>query len=503
MTDRPPHADQAATPPGRRPPTDPAQRPGQSVRRVAAVSAGAVGARQAVQLVFGLALARTIGPDAFAVVAAAGIYVILCALVLDQGLSSALVQAPTLTRSAPGALVTVNLLASCLLAGLTWVTAPAVADFFQVPDLRTVLRLLGFALLLKAAAIAPRAMLSRTLRFSPLARADVLAAVGGGAAGFTALAAGAGYFSFVVQVVVTDALVTVLLAVSARGPVPNLRLRDVRPLVPFGARILATNTLAFVSSNADGILVGRFLGAHALGLYSVAFRVLVVPVVLLGQTVHRVLFPVFSRSAGDPARTARALLLGTQLLALSAVPLMAWTACVAPTAVHLALGPRWSDAALLVSVLAVAGARESIFFITPALMRGLGQAGMNLRFQVLSTTMQVAGVAAGLPFGVTGVAVGYTVAGFALTPVLMGAQRRLAGVTTRQQLAAILPAVHASCWAAAAFLAVSVGLGGSARAAATGTVVFAVILATVLGTVHRRWLQAAVSVLRRGSLAVL
>ena len=470
------------------------------MRGAVAATFTSVAIRQGAQIVFGLLLARVVGPDQYAVVAAASIYVVFAALVMDQGLSAALVQKPVLPPAAPGALATINLLVGGALAVATWLAAPALASALNIPDLTFVLRVLGAALLLKAATVMPRAMLARRLRFSALATLDVVATGAGAVTGVLVLAAGAGTWAYIAYIVTTDVAAAVLLTTRAQAPRPNWDLAAARDLLPFGSRVLVTNALAFVSSNADGLLIARYLGARDLALYSIAFRVLVVPVVLLGQTVNRVLFPVISRAAGDPRLVAETVLAATKLLAAAAIPLMAWVACMAPTLTPLILGPAWSPAVPLVSVLAVAGARESVFFLTPALLRGMGRSGLNLRFQLLSTIVQVIGVVAGLPFGTLGVAVGYTVAGFVLTPVIMALQRRVAGVSCRQQVAAFMPAVHASGWAVAAFLASSSALGGGLVASLAGSGAFASALVAVLALAHRRWLLSGLAMLRRTPL---
>lgn len=448
-------------------------------------SALAVGAKQVIQLAFGLVLARVLGPQHYGILAEATVYVTLTALILDQGMSSSLVQCKVVPPGAPAALATVNLLSGALLATLTWVAAPVVAAFFDTPELTAVLRLLGLGLLLKALAITPRALLSRHLRFTELARADVVGSVAGAAAGLVALGVGADHYALVVQVVVTDLVTLTAIRQVLAATRPSWRLSPLRELLPFGVKVFGVNVLAYCSANADSVLIGRFLGAADLGFYSIAYRVLVIPVLLLGQTMNRVLFPLFSRIAGDRDEVARILIAATEALAVIAIPTMSLIACAAPDLVMLGLGPEWSPAAVLVSVLALAGARESIFFISAALMRGLDHAGMNLRFQVVSTGVQLAGVVIGLQFGVRGVAVGYAVAGLVLSPMLLSIQRRLSGVTSRQQWAAIWPALHVSAWASLGYQTVAWTLSSRAQTLLLGSAVFAIVLLTLLTLVHR------------------
>jgi PST family polysaccharide transporter len=272
--------------------------------------------------------------------------------------------------------------------------------------------------------------------------------------------------------------------------VPSLRLAAFAPLVPFGARVFATNGIAYLSRNTDNVLVGRFLGVTALSYYSMGYRVLVIPVQLIGQSVNRVMYPVFSRSADRREVLAEQLTKATELLAAAVIPAMGLLACASPQVIVVLLGERWLPAAPLMTVLAVAGARETLFYLTPALIRATGRAGLGLRFELLSTAVQVAGIVVGLLFGVLGVATGYAVAGFALTPLLLLLQRRLTGVAIRSQLRAILPPLHATAWAVAAYLLLSGALSGLPAAATlvAGGIVYAAVTVAVLLLAHRAWL---------------
>lgn len=441
----------------------------------------AVLSRQGLQILSALVLARILGPSSYGIISAASIYVTFASLLLDQGLSAALIQRPTLTRHMPGAATTLNVGMSAGLAVATWFLAPALADFFHAPELATVLLLLGAGLPLKALAITPRAMLSRQLRFVGIAWADIVGAVCGAVAGILAAFLGASYFAIVYQVIATDLLVAVLVLVAARGPAPNFHFKSLGPLLSFSLNVLATNFLAYFSRNIDNILVGRFLGLTALSLYGMAYRILVVPVQLLGQTVNRVMFPAFSRMAHDRQLVAENLLKSTRILAFAVIPVMSLVAVAAPELVHVVLGSEWLPAAPLITVLAIGGARETIFYITPTLMKGMGHAKLNFGYEILAGLVQVGGIVIGLQFGILGVALGLTTAGFLLAPLLLTLQKRMCGISIRSQLGALLPATHASLWGAGAYFATALlelpdllvlVLGGLAFAAAAILVLF-------------------------------
>lgn len=459
-------------------------------------SFAAVLGRQVPQFAAALVLARILGPESYGVVSAATVYVTLTTLLLDQGLAAALVQRPTMDRDLPGAVATVNLVSAAVLAGATWLLAPAVAVFFSAAILAPLLQVLGLGLLLKGLAVTPRALQQRRLAFARIGAADIAGGVLGAAAGISAAVLGADIWAMAVQVLVTDVVIGGVLLSLTRGAAPHLRLRRLRAILPFSLRIFGSNGLAYLSRNADNILIGRFLGLGSLSIYAMAYRVMIIPVQMIGQTVNRASFPLLSRLSDQPERMARATLTALELLAFASVPAMGLVSVAAPELVELVLGPQWRATAPVLTVLALAGARETVCSAVGSVMRAKGAGKIIVRYEWLAAAIQLAGIGIGLQFGVLGVAIGVTVAGFALMPVLLALQRHLTGVPIRAQLGCLVAPVHASLWGAGGYLAVRALGGDPLLTVLAGGFGYAAVVMSVLWIAHRRTLRRALSTMR-------
>jgi PST family polysaccharide transporter len=301
----------------------------------------------------------------------------------------------------------------------------------------------------------------------------------------------------------TDTVIAVMMLwASRRAAVPNLHLGELREILPFSLKIFGSNALAFLSRNTDNILIGRFLGVGALSLYSMSYRVLVIPVQMIGQTVNRVVFPIFARLQDRVDLVARGLLRAMDVLALAAIAPMVLVSVAAPELIELVLGREWAPAAPILTVLAIAGAKETVFYVTGPLMRAMGAGNLIVRYEVLATVVQVGGIVAGLNFGVLGVAWGWLAAGFALMPVQLLIQRRMCGVRLGEQLGRILPHAHASAWGAAAYLGVRWAGGSELVTLLAGALAYALVVLVVLRLAHHkalaRSLAAAAEILKVG-----
>lgn len=408
--------------------------------------------RQGLIMIFSLVLARLLGPGAYGVIAQASIYISLTTLILDQGLTAALVSRRSVSREAAAAASTVNVVLGISVAVVTILIARALADFFRTPSLQPVLWVLGAALILKALAIVPRMLLTRSMSFRAIAISDVGGALIGGLAGIIGALSGLDYWALVLQLVLSDCFAAVVLVVSARPPWPGLRFSAIRGDASFSGRVFVGNLVSFSSRNVDNILIGRVFGANDLAYYSLSYRVLLTPVQMIGQVVTRVLFPAISRVRDDLTAVQTLIVRSTGTISSIAFPLMGFVAVSAVESVNVFLGAEWAPAIVVLQVLAVTGARQAVTAINAPVLLGLGLSKVHLRFNLVAAFVQIAGMILGLPWGIYGVAVGYTVAGIMLTPIIFWLQSKYAALSWARQIASFVPPLVGTLMAVLVYL---------------------------------------------------
>jgi O-antigen/teichoic acid export membrane protein len=410
--------------------------------------------RESMRLVFTAVLARLLGPLPFGIVAQATVYIAVMTIVLDQGLASALIQKEVLGPKLVRAVTSLNLLLGLLLGFTTFVIAPLWSDLFKTPELVSVLGVLGAALLLKAAAITPRAMLSRGMRFSEVARADVYSAVAGGVIGIVAATVGLSYWALVVQSVATDLILLVLLSCAFGFCLPSFDLRPVKTVMSYSTRSFAANFINTIGRNVANGLVG-LLGAQSLAYYALGNRVLMLPVQLAGRSIATVLLSSFSRRGNDGYAVGQDVTRVTRVLAIFMIPMMGLLAVSSPQLVLFVFGSRWSPAAPIISVLALVGACQGTYTASPSALLSLGRADVHLRYCWLTNGVSIVGIVIGLRFGLFWVAVGYAVAACLVLPPLWFLQRRYLGISILTQFRTVGAAVHVTAWMAGSYILVT------------------------------------------------
>ncbi|MEX5259346.1 lipopolysaccharide biosynthesis protein [Kocuria sp. CPCC 205263] len=459
---------------------------GRPLKKSVAWNGASLIGRQIFLLGFSVVLARLLGPEAYGLVAQASVYIAFAILILDQGLTAALVSSSRVTIDTVRAAAGLNIVLSLVLFAVTFAVAPATAAFFNTPELELVLKVLGGGLVLKGLAIVPRMVLMRSFAFKPIAIADVLGALLGGLAGLAAAFGGLGYWSIVIQVIANDFVVAIMLMGAARFFRPSMRFSHLKQIFGFGSRVFLGNVVSVTSRNVDNLLVGKFYGAADLALYSLAYRVLLTPVQMVGQMVSRVLFPAIASHKANLPEVSRLTLRSMSAISLITFPLMTFVAISGEDAVLVFLGSSWLGAVPVLQILALTGARQSVTSIHAPLLLGMGKSQTHLRFNLIAAAVQIGGIVAGLSWGMVGVAWGYTIAGLVLTPYIAYLHKATARTSYKSMLGSLVPAISLSAWVAAPYaMLMIVPLPPFARLVCGG-LLGCVVMVVVLRFLHRK-----------------
>jgi PST family polysaccharide transporter len=323
------------------------------------------------------------------------------------------------------------------------------------------------------------------MRFRSLGTAEIAATFVSGTLGVVAAVNGAGYWALVIQTLTFDGLYVAMVLTMTGWPELTWSAIAARRLWSFGSRVMGADLVNYVSDNADKFLIARFLGATPLAFYTLAYRVIVLPVQLLAQS-GRVILPTFSRLQDDRERLARALLSASETLAFVICPAMTLTILCAPIGVPLVFGEAWEPAVVPLQLLAATTVQYVLSMLTGPVVLAVGRVSLEFRWSLVTMVVAVVSFAIGIHWGIVGVAASYLVLALTLNPIRFLIIQRLVPISARGYLRALAPAVGCSAalcgaWlvAAAALREVTGGFGLLAGASVTGLVA-CVVAARVL-----------------------
>lgn len=370
-------------------------------------------------------LARILAPADYGVVAMATAVVGLAWLFQDLGLSQATVQASAVDHGQVTAAFWIGTAFSALVTVVVALSAGAVAAFYEEPSVAPVMGALAVTCLLAGLGAQHRALLTRELRLTVVSLIALLAAVLALVAGVALAAAGAGYWALAAMYVASSACTTTgyWIAHPWRPSWPA-RVAGLRPLLRFGGALSVFNVLNYFARNLDNVLIGRFWGSEALGLYSRAYAVMLLPLNQFHAPVSSVTIPALSRLQDDPVMFRRVFLKALSAVAFASIPVFLAVAVLSGDIVELLFGSRWREAAPIVTALALAGVVQPLTSATGWLYVALGRAARMAKWGGVFASVLALSFVLGLPWGPLGVAIGYAVGMYVVAlPAIVAACR--------------------------------------------------------------------------------
>ena len=429
-------------------------------------------------------LARILAPDEYGLAGMALVFGSFVLIFADLALGQAIVQRRSLSivDKATAFWISIAAGAAFTLAGIA-LSGP-IASFFGESELRPMIAVLSLSFLLSSIGTTQSALLVREMAFRGLEIREIVATASGAAVAIAVALAGKGAWAIIAQQLTVSIASTVLVwHYSPWRPSARFSRESLRAFAGFSANMLGTNTLSQLRSTTDNALIGRFLGAASLGVYALAYNMILVPFNRIAIPIAQVLFPAMSRIQDEPTRMAEYWRRSIQMLAAFAMPALVGLILVAPDFVAVALGSKWSEAVPVIRLLGVVGLLQTLQFLNPIVLQALDRTSLLFRWTLFSYVCAVAAFVVGLQWGIVGVAAAFAASAAVTEPTYAWLTGRLLGVSLLQLARDLAGIAQATAAMAAAvlltrMLLLETGAGAAVRLAVeigVGTLVFATV----------------------------
>ncbi len=355
-------------------------------------------------------LARLLDPKDFGLVGMVTAVIGVFNLFRDFGLSAAAVQRnTTVTREQASTLFWVNILVGAILGLLSFAIAPFAVLFYHETRLFGITAALASGFLFNAAGVQHSAMLEREMRFTTLSVIDIISLLTSVLVGIGMALHGYGYWALVATTTVAPLVYTVCVwLTTAWVPGRPHRRVGVRSMMRFGGTLTLNGLVMYIATNFEKVLLGRFWGAEAIGVYGRAYQLVNMPNDNLNSAASGVAFAALSRLQDDPPRFRSYFLKGYALVLSLTVPVTVACALFAKDMISVFLGPKWQSAVTVVSLLAPTTLAFATINPLGWLLMSLGLVGRGLRMALVFAPIMIAGYLIGLPYGPRGVAFAYS-----------------------------------------------------------------------------------------------
>jgi len=367
--------------------------------------------KQLIQLITSIFIARLLSPSDFGLIGMANIIIGFVGIFQDLGTASAIIQQKKLSDKLLYSIFWLNTGLGIVVTIILILIAPLIGLFYNQPTVTLLVRVLAISFLLSSLSIIQKSLLERSLKFNTIAKIEISASFIGAVVGISLAIYGAKVWALVAQTLSIVIVTTFFLWIATRWhPKFLFSWLEIKSVRDYSLNIAGFNIFNYFIRNADYLLIGRFLGADALGYYTLAYRIMLYPIQNIAWSILRVSFPIFSQMQDDNARFRYAYLRVIQMIALVTFPLMIGLWGLAEPFVLTVFKSQWSPVISLILILAPVGLWQSIGTTVGTIYQAKDRTDWMFKWGIFSGIIVVLSFVIGLQWGINGVAIFYALA---------------------------------------------------------------------------------------------
>ncbi|HAS8519794.1 TPA: lipopolysaccharide biosynthesis protein [Vibrio vulnificus] len=368
---------------------------------------------QCMQLAITLFLARLLGPNSFGLVGMLAVFIAIANVFVDSGFTSALIRKPDLYESDLVTAFYYNIGIASLCYSALYVSAPAIAQFYQQAELQSLLRVLGISVLINSFTLIPRVKLNVAMDFKTQAKISVISVVISGSVAIVLAMYGFGVWALVFHTLINASCAALLFYLFMPWlPNGNISKASFNYLFGYGSKLLLSGLLDVIYNNLCQIIIGKKFSPAVVGQFTQAYQLASVPASTLTSIIQRVTFPMFSQMQSNNDTMEEAYRQTLRMSAMVIFPLIIGLGLIAKPLLMNLLGSQWQSSTTLLSVLCVGYMLYPIHAVNLNLLQVTGRSDLFLKLEVFKKVIGLGVLLICIPYGVLAICIGLTVTSY-------------------------------------------------------------------------------------------
>jgi O-antigen/teichoic acid export membrane protein len=429
-----------------------------------------------------LILARLLIPEQFGLVGYCTTAIQYFDIMNSAGINNSLLARKDKIEEAANSALVINIIMGVFSIGLSWFIAPLLADFFKAEEVTGLFRLLSVVLLINGLGLVPGTLLQRNLQFRTMSVPYIVGNLAKGVTSIVLALLNYGPWSLVWGQIVGELVSTIYVWILAKWwPTFKFDWKVTKELGGYGSHIIVIGFAGALLSNVDYIIIGRVLGAAALGIYTMAYRIPELTIGSLNSVTSRALLPLISQMQTDEEAIRSFCLNFISYITVFTFSIGVGLAMVSKLIVENLLSSDWLPAILPMALMSIALAISTVGHTFGAVYKSINRPEVLTRVAFVKLPIIILLIIFFTRWGIIGVAVGQLV--FALVSFLIDCvvANRVVRIKYLKLIDALAPAAISSLIMALVIGAVQLtitisGWGGFAIIILLGVVIYVMTL---------------------------
>lgn len=358
-------------------------------------------ANQSLLFIVSIILARLLTPREFGLIGMTTFFIAISRAFIDSGFTKALIRKNSCTQIDFSTVFYFNLVFGVFFYFILFFSAGVIGRFFNEPQLKLIIQVLGLGLIINSFTIIQRARLIKRIDFKLQTKISVLAVTGSGIIGVTMAYFGYGVWSLIMQSLAGAAFSSLLLWYWNRWkPSFAFSWDSFKEMFSFGSKLLASSLLNTIYHNIYLLVIGKYFSAADLGFYTRADAFKKLPSENLNRVISQVSYPVLSTIQNDLPQLKsvyQKLIKSTMLITFIA---MMGLAAVAEPLILTLIGEQWMPSVVYLQLLCFVGMLYPLHAINLNMLNVQGRSDLFLRLEIIKKIMAIPVIIIGILYGI-------------------------------------------------------------------------------------------------------
>lgn len=297
---------------------------------------------QGIAFIVQIILARILDPSDYGVLTLLTIFITISQVFVQSGFNTALIQRKDVTEKDYSSVFYLSLGIAVFLYGVLFIASPFIADFYEMPQLKQVLRVLALILIPGAFNSIQNAKIAREMQFKKLMYCTIGAVIISGTVGIVMASMGFGVWALVGQQLSNQISICLLMLVVVKWrPMKVFEFDRVKTLFSFGWKLLCSGLLDTLYRELRSLVIGKKYDSSTLGYYNRGKQFPELLVNNINGSVQSVMLPALSKEQDNKERMKSMMRRSIVTSSFIIFPLVMGLAVVAEPLVSLLLTDKW------------------------------------------------------------------------------------------------------------------------------------------------------------------
>lgn len=330
----------------------------------------------------------------------------------DLGVSTALFSKQNITKNEYSTLFWVGIILGCILYLLLILFTPIIAQVYRMPELKQLIPIMGWDIIIRAVGRQFRVFREKALRFKSLALIDISSLLFSLGIAFWLAMKGAGVYSLIFSALFSSLLATILLVLTGWKHHPlkmYINIREGRAFYKIGFYQTGTQIVDYFASQLDILIIGGIMPAGELGVYNLVKQLVLKVYGFVNPIISTVSVPLLAKFQNDHTSLKGKYLEMIKLIAFANFWIYGMIALLAKEVLFIFYGSSYQSSAPILQVLCIWGGLSAVGSIASTIVIIMGRTDLGFKWTLIRILPRSAFILVGALYGILGIVIAQSI----------------------------------------------------------------------------------------------